>query len=268
MKLAVSNIAWDAAEEEAVLALLERLGVQGVEIAPTKLWPELRGATPTAAAEYRARLAARGFQIPALQAILFGRPELLLFGPPDVQQALVRHVASVAELAHALGAGTLVFGSPKNRDCGDLSWEQASRIAAEVFAHAGDACLAHSVRVCLEPNPKAYACNFMTHWYEVEELVQRIAHPGVAVHLDAACIAVEGDDPVEAVRACAARTAHFHVTEPSLQDFSAPTLDHQAIGRALRESGYAGWLSIEMRRSAEPLQSIEQAVTYVLKHYS
>ena len=38
MKLAVSNIAWSVAEQDAILAALPELGVTGVEIAPTVLW--------------------------------------------------------------------------------------------------------------------------------------------------------------------------------------------------------------------------------------
>ena len=39
MKLAVSNIAWSAYEHAEILAALPGLGMEGVEIAPTMLWP-------------------------------------------------------------------------------------------------------------------------------------------------------------------------------------------------------------------------------------
>jgi hypothetical protein len=35
-RLAISNIAWDPSEDDAVAAVLHRHGVTGVEIAPTK----------------------------------------------------------------------------------------------------------------------------------------------------------------------------------------------------------------------------------------
>ena len=38
MKLAVSNIAWEPDEDEAVYTLMQKYGVTGVEIAPTKIW--------------------------------------------------------------------------------------------------------------------------------------------------------------------------------------------------------------------------------------
>lgn len=81
MRLAVSNIAWQPADQAAILPLLRDRGVTGIEVAPTKLWPDWQGATPAAAAAYRERLADQGFAVPALQAILFGKPDCTLFDP-------------------------------------------------------------------------------------------------------------------------------------------------------------------------------------------
>ena len=39
-RLAISNIAWDAKADEAMYALLKRAGYTGLEIAPTRLFPE------------------------------------------------------------------------------------------------------------------------------------------------------------------------------------------------------------------------------------
>ena len=60
MRIAVSSIAWAAGEEGAALDALVAGGAQGVEIAPTTIWPGWEGATPAAAREVRARLAGRG----------------------------------------------------------------------------------------------------------------------------------------------------------------------------------------------------------------
>jgi sugar phosphate isomerase/epimerase len=267
MKLSVSNIAWDPDEEPQIIEILSRLGVGGIEVAPTKLWPDWIGADPTAARSAREEYGEKGFRIPALQAILFGRPDLLVFGSPDVRQQLVDHIEKVAGLAAGLGAEVLVFGSPKNRDRGGRSETAARSEALTVFRQMGEACVRHGVRLCIEPNPTVYACTFMTNWRDARAMVVAADSAGVGLHLDAACISLAGDDVVEAVEECAGGIAHFHVTEPELGDFSSPTLDHAAIGEALRRTGYDGWLSIEMRRSENPTQSIEEAVARVLEWY-
>jgi sugar phosphate isomerase/epimerase len=72
---------------------------------------------------------------------------------------------------------------------------------------------------------------------------------------------------VRAIHECAGQIAHFHITDAELADLTNPRLDHKAIGRALRDTGYDGWHSIEMRRSTDPLTSIEESVLRVLEWY-
>ena len=76
-RLAVSNLAWPTEQDDAAFALLARLGVAGVEVAPTRLaaWDAL---SAVQLADYRSRLAASGLAVSSLQAMLFGLPELQL----------------------------------------------------------------------------------------------------------------------------------------------------------------------------------------------
>ena len=106
MKLAVSNIAWDAPEDDAVKAALRAGGVHGIEVAPTKFWPDWEGMSVAAATAERQRLADSGFAVPALQAILFGRPDLQVFGDEASVSALVAHIADVAAVAAAITPDT------------------------------------------------------------------------------------------------------------------------------------------------------------------
>jgi sugar phosphate isomerase/epimerase len=267
MKLSISNIAWDPHEEEDVISLLQNNGVSGIEIAPTKLWPDWTGADPVTARKFRTHLNEKGFKIPALQAILFGKPELQVFSNPETQTRLVTHINHVAELANALGAKVLVFGSPKNRDPGSRTPPQAMTEASAFFKEAGAACNNHGVQLCIEPNPKVYDCHFLTHWQEAAKMVSDVAHPGIGLHLDTACIYMESDDVIHAIQESAGNIAHFHISEPNLSDFSDPKIDHAAIGKTLRDIHYDGWISIEMRRSSQPLNSIKEAISRVHEWY-
>lgn len=268
MKLSVSNIAWNETDEPDVFKLLQNNNVHGIEVAPTRIWPAWQGANQEHASQVKTNYAESGFEIPALQAILFDKPDLYVFGDADNQAKLIAHLDKVASYAKAFGAKVLVFGSPKNRDLGALSKEQAFSLGADFFRRAGEACIKHGVQLCLEPNPTIYNCNFMTHWQEILKMVNEVSVPGIAVHLDTACISLEGDNIIEAIETCAGKIAHFHVTEPNLGDFSKPTLDHAAIGQALKKSHYTGWLSIEMRRSENPQKSVQEAIEKVTHWYS
>ena len=268
MRLAVSNIAWASDEQAAVLAALPALGITGVEIAPTVLWPGWDGATPTAAHDLRTHLSDVGLAVPALQSILFGRPDLHVFGDSGSRDGLLAHVVRVAALAGALGAGVMVFGAPRNRLRGDLAPDAAMDRAVPLFRALGAACCDHGTTLGIEANPAQYGGDFLLRWSEAAALVARVDHAGVVLHLDTACTALAGDDPAAAAGACAARIRHFHVSAPQLAPVDDTSdIAHPAIAAALRAGGYGGWVSIEMRRSDTPLETIRRAATYVRSIY-
>ena len=267
MKLAFSNIAWDAAEETAARDILRQNGFAGIEVAPTKCWPDWQGAGPDSAGRLRAALRQDGFAVPAMQALLFGMPQLKVFGTAAEQAALVEHIAMVAGLAAALGAGTLVFGSPRNRDRGELDPDAASAQALHVFRAMGEACHAQGVWLGIEANPAQYGCNFLTGWRDAAAFVRLCAHPGVRLHLDAACTYMAGDDVAEAVEQSADILVHVHISEPELGLFAGPVADHARLAAALRQVDYQGWCSLEMRRAEPPLPAIETAARFAREHY-
>ena len=65
MKLAVSSIAWEPEEDESVAETLMELGVEGVEVAPTKIWPQPLRATDREIEAYRNFWESRGIRIVA-----------------------------------------------------------------------------------------------------------------------------------------------------------------------------------------------------------
>lgn len=267
MKIAVSNIAWDPADEAGVFGILSQMRITGVEVAPTKLWGGWDGATAFAAKQVRSALADAGFVIPALQSILFGRPDLKLFGTDAQRAALLDHIGHVAELAAEMGARTLVFGSPRNRDPGGLSLGEAMEAAVLVLREAGARCARQGVWLGIEANPPAYDCRFITRWYEAAELVRRCDSPGIRLHLDSACTALAQDDLAEAVAETADILAHVHISEPQLGAFDTLQVDHARFGAALRRAGYDGWCSVEMRRSDDPLAAVRRAAAIAKSFY-
>lgn len=247
MKLSFSNIGWDIHDDPAVLDALRASGVHGIEVAPTKVWPNWEGANAENARAYRVFLEQRGFRVPALQAILFGRPELKLFDDTAAgREALVAHMETVADVAQALGASVLVFGAPKARLRGSLSPAEAMERACEVFRRLGAVCAARDTRLCIEPNPSEYGCDFVTNAREALTLVEEVNHPGFALHLDAAALYM-ADDPFETLLPRALPSlCHYHISEPYLSGFVEPKVPHAAWLQQLSASNYEGWFSVEV----------------------
>lgn len=129
MKVAISNIAWPAAQEREVADLLQRLGVRGVEVAPSKIGPKPAEIDDDTIRRYRDFWASRGIEVVAMQALLFGRNDFAIFGAEALRAELLAYLARIVRLGGMLGARALVFGSPKNRRVEGLTRSQIDAIA-------------------------------------------------------------------------------------------------------------------------------------------
>jgi D-psicose/D-tagatose/L-ribulose 3-epimerase len=268
--LAISSLAWEPAQDDIVRASLRRRGVTGVELAPLKYWPLAPAVPATAAREYAARWTDAGVSIVALQAILFGLPELQLFGSSAQQRAFEDHMVGIAALCGDLNASVIVFGAPKNRLRGALTEEEAMARAAPLLRRIALAAHDRGCKLCVEPNPPRYGGDFVRTTSEAMRLVREVDHPGFALHLDAGALSIASEND-EQIVAAANTAAHFHVSEIDLVPVGSGTVDHQRIGALLQQAGYARWSSIEMRPPAGQedalILAIDRAIDVAREHY-
>jgi len=270
MKLAVSNIAWPGEPDvdAAAIALLVSNGIRGLEVAPTRVWPEWQGMEPASIRDFRRRIESAGLAISSLQSILFQKPELKLFGSDADRAAMHDHLRLCADLAAGLGAHCLVFGAPKNRDRGTLSEAEAFTIARDFFARASEYYAERGVCLGFEANPIDYQCNFAFESATAARLVRAVDSPGFRLHLDSACLFLAGENAVDAIEQNRDILAHFHVSEPHLGAFATPAAPHSAIAGALARIHYSAWCALEMRAATPPLPALESAVRFVLNTYA
>ena len=269
MRLAISNIAWDTAEDESIATLLHRFGVDAIDVAPGKYFPDPATATAQDMVRVKNWWAGRGFEITGMQSLLFGTTGLNLFGPPAVQDAMLQHLAAVCRIGAALDATRLVFGSPKNRDRTGLTDPQAIDAAVPFFRRLGDIAQSHGVVVCLEPNPPCYGANFMTTSSETAQVVQQVNHPAVRMQLDTGALTLNGEDPATVLRDYASLIGHIHASEPDLLPLGDGGTDHGKVVAALAQYLPHHVVSIEMlatRNEAHEV-SIERALKVAVRHY-
>ncbi|HWE25861.1 MAG TPA: sugar phosphate isomerase/epimerase [Myxococcales bacterium] len=246
MKLAMSAIAWDPPDDEAAARILREHAFTGVELAPTKIFARPDTATDAEVASCRRWWEARGLRVVALQALLFGRPDLTIFA--DTQEATLEYLARVVRLGSRLGAGVLVFGSPRNRARGSLPMAEAWPRAVEFFRRLGAAAAEAGTCVCIEPNPPRYGADFIVDSHEAVRLVEEVGSPGFGLHLDAACAQLAGEDFPARLRASARVLRHVHLSEPELAPVGAGgSVDLPATAAALRDISYGGFVSVEMK---------------------
>lgn len=269
MRLSISNIAWDPAEDEAIAALLQERGVDAIDIAPGKYFPVPAAAQDADIARVRQWWRARGIDIVGMQSLLFGTTGLNLFDAAPVQDAMLAHLGAVCRIGAGLGATRVVFGSPKNRDRGSLDEEAAIAAALPFFARLGDIAADCGVTVCLEPNPVCYGANFMTTTPATAEVVRRLGHPAIRMQLDTGALAINGEDAAAELGRCASLVGHIHASEPNLVPLGDGATDHAAAAAAIARQLPGHIVTIEMvATSAEPhAQSVARALDVALQHY-
>lgn len=270
MKLAVSSIAWTNEEEQAVAAKLQEMGVRYVELAPTKLWDDPTKATPEEIRKVVEWWRGYGIEIAAIQSMLFSRPDLKLFESEENRQACLSYLKDFVRIAGIMGVRKMVFGSPKNRQKGNLSKEAADAIAIPFFTEIARTAENNNVVFCLEPNAPQYNCDYITTAKEGIDLVRRVGSGGFGLHLDAACMALAGDDLGVSIREGADILEHFHISSPMLEQVEArDDVPHTDAAEALRDSGYEKIVSIEMRPgdAGTNIARVQKAVEFAKQTY-
>jgi D-psicose/D-tagatose/L-ribulose 3-epimerase len=269
VRLAISNIAWDVQEDLAVAKLLNRFAVDAIDVAPGKYFPVPAHAKDDDIANVRRWWADHGIEITGMQALLFGRTELNVFGDSNIQEAMLEHLRAVCRIGAGLGATRLVFGSPKNRDRTGLSEVQTLEQAVGFFRRLGDAAMEHGVTVCLEPNPSRYGANFMTTSEETARVVAAVGHGSIRMQFDTGALTINGESPGAVLEYSARLIGHVHASEPDLVPLGDGGTDHQLMHKVISQHLPDHVVSIEMvATKAEPhLHSIERALTCAVNCY-
>lgn len=266
MKISISNIAWDASENDAVAGLLQRYGV-GVDLAPSKIWTDPLTATTDQIAAVRRWWAERAIPIVGAQSLHFGHPELQLFKDESTRQQMFDFTARMIALCGQLGATAIVFGSPHNRQRGSMPMDEALSIATDFFSRLGDVAAAHNTYLCLEPNAVDYGCDFITTAAEGAQLVQRVNHPSFRLHLDAGNMVMMGEDSIAALKEHGTLLQHFHLSEPQLAPVGvkASTVPYSAIFQTLEQLKYQHWVAIEMKNGPinQNILSVQRALDFI-----
>lgn len=227
--------------------------------------------------QVRARVAAFGLSIPSVQSLVFGKPDLQLFGDTEARGRLLGHLVRMASLAEDLGARTMVFGSPASRLRRGMALDVANELAVDFFMRLGDLLPGKGPVVTIEPNPPIYAgCDWLNHTAEALEFVRRVDHPRVRLQLDTGAMvsAIEAAQPHDTslLNEALGSGAHLHISAPGLLPIRSGDSIQQRIARdllraGLAESDHLPWVSIEMKGGPDPISGIQEAVAAVRAWY-
>lgn len=258
LKLAISNIAWDAQYDEEMNRFLVNKGITGLEIAPTRWFPEHPyDQTDAAKAEAERIKTQYGLPICSMQSIWYGRTEKI-FGTAEEREYLVEYTKKAILFAESIGAGNLVFGCPKNR-CSDR--EEDYEIAIDFFTQLGLFAEAHHTVVSMEANPVIYGTNFINKTKEAIELIKEVDSKGFKLNLDFGTI-IYNDESIKDLEYYVGLINHVHISEPSL-NLIEHRKEHKELMQMLRACGYDRYVSIEMGKRGD-IEDVHKTVDYLM----
>lgn len=268
MKLAISNIAWNSSENSSVIEVLNEFSVDSIEVALSIFFKDLFDVSDFEIEEVKQYWLLNNIKIVAVQALLFGKPELLVFDKKG-QKQIVEYLDRVMYISSKLGASKLVFGSPKNRKITGLSRVEAMQMATDFFSTLAELAGKHSVVLCIEPNAIQYDCNFITNTQEAFEFVELVSHEGFRLHLDTGVMQLNNEDIKESIELALPYLSHFHISEPFLDRIINNTVNHSTISKTLLSVHYDEYISIEMKKHNEEnnIDNIRECLKFVKEIY-
>lgn len=252
LSLAISNIGFAEQDDDLVCGWLKELGFCGLEVAPTRLVGENPYDKCGEAAQKAQRLREEyGLTIPSMQSIWFGQTGNL-FDPADAAR-LADYTRRAAAFAAAVGCPSMVFGNPRQRFVlPSAAPTDALGFFAEICAQAAR----QKTAIALEANPPIYGTNFCNTSEQAFAYARKV--PGLRVNYDLGTLLINGES-LDVLFENLDLVSHIHLSEPELAPIQ-PRPIHQELAARLRQAGYGGFVSIEMKTQPAPV--VRQVLEY------
>ena len=255
MLLSISNIAWAAENDAEMYAFLRDKKFCGLEIAPTRIFPDTPYIHINEAKMFSAELKEKyGLSISSMQSIWYGRGENI-FGSKDERRKLIEYTKQAIDFAAAIGCGNLVFGCPKNRNRPD-DIKNYEGIAYDFFSQIAEYSAKNATIIALEPNPPMYGTNFINTTEDAIYFCRQLNHEGLKVNIDVGTMIANGE-PVSLVADNLDIVNHIHISEPKL----AP-IEKRELHREISALKFNKYVSIEMGNCGD-LVKVKKAAEYV-----
>ncbi|HEY7156662.1 MAG TPA: sugar phosphate isomerase/epimerase family protein [Gemmataceae bacterium] len=247
MRYAICNETFEGWDHERICRHVAGLGYRGLEIAPFTLGRLITDVSAVRRRELRRQAEEHGLTLLGLHWLL-AKTEGLHLTAPDaaVRQKTADYLIALSRCCADLGGELLVFGSPAQRRIpAGATRTQAVDYAVDTFRRSQGGIADHGIKLCLEPLAPPEA-DFLNTCAEALEVLDRLNHPNFALHLDVKAMSSEETPVPDLIHRHAGRTGHFHANDPNRRGPGFGEVDFVPIFRALRESGYTGWVSVEV----------------------
>jgi sugar phosphate isomerase/epimerase len=247
MRYAVCNEMFEGWPHADVCRTVAELGYEGLELAPFTFGPGVSKLGDAERQAIRHEAQNHGLTIVGLHWLLAKTNGLqITAADPSLRARTAEYLIELAACCRDLGGGLMVLGSPAQRQISDgATREQAIAAAADTLRRALPGIAAAGVRLCLEPLARTETDVFNT-CAETTEFVDRFGETGLGLHLDVKAMSAEDISVGDLILRYGSRASHFHANDANRRGPGFGETDFVPIMRALRRSGYGGWVSVEV----------------------
>lgn len=265
MRYAICNETFEGWDHARICRTIAELGYTGLEVAPFTLAPRITDVTAEQRRKLRQEAEAAGVQIIGLHWLLAKTEGLQLTSPDaNIRQKTADYIVSLAQACRDMGGDLMVFGSPLQRKIPPgATRSQAVDYAVDCFKRSVKGIADAGVRLCLEPLAPTEA-DFIQTAAEGCEILDRIDHPNFVLHLDVKAMSSEKESIPQLIHKHAGRTGHFHANDANRRGPGFGAVDFVPIFRALKETKYAGWVSVEVfDYMPDPVTIARESIRYM-----
>lgn len=248
MKFAICHELYENCDWETQCGLIAEAGYTGIEVAPFTIGTDLISLPESVFRNMQVTAQSHGLQVIGLHWMLAKTNGLYLTSPDAaVRRKTAEYLRFLARMCRQLGGTVMVFGSPAQRNLlPGVTSEEATKYACEVFDQASAEFADQQVTLCLEPlTPKE--TNFMNTCAEAVGIIEQLKHPFIMLHQDVkAMLGAEQDSVSSLIHHFKNFCRHFHVNDSNLLGPGMGETDFHPILKALRDTHYRGWVSVEV----------------------
>ncbi len=247
MKFAICQELFEGWDWERQCRFIKETGYEGVEVAPFTLAATANEVSPERRKELKKIADDQGLEIIGLHWLLAKTTGFhLTTADKAVRLKTADYLKALTDLCGDLGGSLLVLGSPLQRSLQPgVTQEQAFDHALEVIQAVTPQLEARGVDLLLEPLTTKET-DFMISCDDAVKMIDALGHSRVALHQDVKAMTGEGTPIPDIIRAHAKHTRHFHANDENLRGPGMGDIDFLPIFQALKETGYPGWVSVEV----------------------
>jgi sugar phosphate isomerase/epimerase len=270
MKFGVCNEIFQGWKIDEVVRYAAGLGYDGVELAPFTLARTVNDLSPARRQAIRDSAARAGIEICGLHWLL-ARTEGLHLSHPDasIRNRTGVYLRDLVDCCADLGGKILVLGSPRQRNIlPGVTPAQAWEMTAATLTGAVRRAEERSVILGLEPLSPSET-NFINTAAEAMRFAAQFKSPALQIILDVKAMSEEAKTIPEIIRQSWPHFVHFHANDSNRRGPGFGRVDFRPIAAALKETGYAGYISVEVFHFEEGPETIAtQSLDYLRNTFS